>query len=153
MEQQDRVSTSFEEMVQRAVNAEAKASLRFSTIIWDSDARCPKEHRLFHNTSSKVQSQGSINKDSSHSEEPKPKDPKPSLPCDNAAAKPAKKKDRKDKKKRFRGQRREHIGERKEQVPATGDNEAAPKKKLKIRYFNCDKKGHYANNCTKPPKN
>ena len=33
MEQQDRASTSFKEMVQRAVNAEAKAGLRSSTIV------------------------------------------------------------------------------------------------------------------------
>ena len=100
-----------------------------------------------------MQSQGSNNKDSSHSKELKPKDPKPAPPRDDAAAKPAKKEDRKDKKKRFRGQRREHTGERKEQTPTTGVNKAAPKKKLKVRCFNCDKKDHYANDYTKPPKN
>ena len=100
-----------------------------------------------------MQSQGSNNKDSSRSEEPKPKDPKPAPPRDDAAAEPAKKEDMKDKKKRFRGQKREHMGEWKEQTPATGVNKAAPKKKLKVRCFNCDKKDHYANNCIKPPKN
>ena len=153
MEQQDRALTSFKERVQRALNVEAKAGLRSSTMVRDSDARCPREDCLSHNTSSKMQSQGSNNKDSSRSEEPKPKDPKPAPPHDNAAAEPAKKEDRKDKKKRFRGQRREHTGERKEQTPATGVNKTAPKKKLKVRYFNCNKKGHYANNCIKPPKN
>ena len=91
--------------------------------------------------------------DSSRSEGPKPKDPKPALPRDNAAAESVKKEDRKDKKTRFQEQRRKHTGERKEQTPAPGINEAAPKKKLKVRCFNCDKKGHYANNCTEPPKN
>ena len=61
-----------------------------------------------------MQSQGSNNKDFSHSEEPKLKDLKPVLPYNNAAAESAKKEDRKDKKMRFRGQRREHIGEQKE---------------------------------------
>ena len=101
-------------MVQRTVNAKAKAGLRSSTMIWDSDARCPRHHYPSHNTSSKVQSQGSNNKDSSYSEELKPKDLKPSPPYDNAAVEPAKKKDRKDKKKKFRRQRQEYIGERKE---------------------------------------
>ena len=100
-----------------------------------------------------MQSQGSKNKDSSRSKEPKPKNPKPAPPRDDLAAEPAKKEDRKDKKKRFRGQRREHIEEQKEQTPVTGINEAAPKKKLKVRCFNCDKKGHYTNNCIKLPKN
>ena len=111
MEQQDRASTSFEEMVQRAVNAEAKAGLRSSTMVRDSDARCPRGHRPSHNTSSKVQTQGS--KDSSRPEETKPKDPKSALSRDDAAESP-KKDDRKDKKKRFRGQRRKHTGEWKE---------------------------------------
>ena len=101
-------------MVQRAVNAKAKAGLRFSTMIWDSDARCPRGHRPSYNTSPMVQSQGSNNKDFSHSKEPKPKDPKPAPPRNNAAAEPAKKEDKKDKKKRFRGQKQEHTGERKE---------------------------------------
>ena len=57
MEQQDRESKDFKEMVQRAVNAEAKAGLRFSTIVWESDAHCPKSHRLSHNTSSKMRTQ------------------------------------------------------------------------------------------------
>ena len=145
MEQQDRESMDFEEMVQRAVNAEAKAGLRSSTMVRELDARCPRGHRPSHHTSSKVQTQGSTAK-KPHSKEPKPKDPKPALLYDNAAE-PAKKKDRKGKKKRLRNQRREHTGE---QTSATGVNTKAPKKKLKARCFNWNKKSHYANECTKP---
>ena len=154
MEQQDQESMDFEEMVQRAVNAEAKAGLRSSTMVRESDARCPRGHRPSHNTSSKVQTQGSSHKDSPRSEERKPKDPKPA-PSHDDAAEPAKKEDRKDKKKKLQNRRREQN----EQTPATGDNTKAPKKKKKRRdssevtCFNCNKKGHYANNCTKPPKN
>ena len=83
------------------------------------DAHGPRCHRLSHNTSSKVQTQGS--KDSSCIKEPKPKDSKPALLCDNVAE-PAKKENRKDKKKRFRNQRREHT---EEQTPATGVNNEA----------------------------
>ena len=142
----------FEEIVQRAVNAEAKAGLRSSTMVRELDARCHRGHRLSHNTFSKVQTQGTTIK-GSRSEEPKPKDPKLALSHDNAAE-PAKKKDRKEKKKRLQNQRREHTGE---QTPTTGVNTKAPKKKLKTRCFNCNKKGHYANEytepCHKPPKN
>ena len=135
----------FEEMVQRAVNAEAKAGLRSNTMVRESDAGCPRGQRPSHNISSKMQIQGTTAKEP-YSEEPKPKDPKPAPSCDNATE-PAKKEDRKEKKKRLRNQRRECTGE---QTPATRVNTEAPKKKLKVRCFNCNKKGHYANECTKP---
>ena len=77
MEQQDRESMDFEEMVQRAVNAEAKAGLRSSTMVRELDARCPRGHRPSHNTSSKVQTQGSSHKDSPRTEESRPKEAKP----------------------------------------------------------------------------
>ena len=154
MEQQNQESMDFEEIMQRVVNAEAKAGLRSSTIVRDSDACCSRGHRPSHNTSSKMQTQGSSHKDLFHSVEPKPKNPKPASSRDNAAEL-AKKKDRKDKKKRLWGRRREQN----KQTPATGDNTKAPKKKKKRRdpnkvtCFNCDKKGHYASKCTEPPKN
>ena len=103
MEQQDRESMDFKEMVQKTLNTEAKASLKSSTMVRNLDTRCSKGHRLSHNTSSKVQTQGS--KDSSHSEEPKPKDLKPTPSRDNAAE-PAKKENKKDKKKKLQNQRR-----------------------------------------------
>ena len=116
----------FEEMVQRAINAEAKTGLRSSTMVRDLDACCPRGHCLSYNTSSKVQSQGC--KDSSCSEEPKSKDPKLAPSHDNAA-KPAKKEDRKNKKKKLQNRR----WERNKQTPATGDNIEALKKKKKRR--------------------
>ena len=67
-------------------------------MVWDSDAHCPKGHRQSHNTFLKVQTQGS--KDSSCSKEPKPKDLKLAPSHDNAAE-PAKKEDKKEKKKKF----------------------------------------------------
>ena len=94
MEQQDRESTNFEKMVQRAVNAEVKAGLRSSTMVRKSDARCPRGHRPSHNTFSKVQTQGSSHKCSPRSKEPKPKDLKPA-PLRDDVIKPAKKEDRK----------------------------------------------------------
>ena len=120
MEQQDWESMDFEEIIQRTVNVEAKVGLRSSIMVRDSDACCPRGYRLSHNTSSKVQTQGS--KDSSCSKKPKLKDPKPASSRDNAAEL-AKKENRKDKKKRPWNQRQ------KEQPPATDTNNEAPKKK------------------------
>ena len=77
-------------------------------MIWDSNAYCPRGHRLSHNTSSMVQTHGS--KDSSRSEKTKPKNLNLAPSRDNAAEL-FKKDNRKDKKKRFRGQKRENTGE------------------------------------------
>ena len=54
MEQSDRKSVNFEEMVQKAVNAEAKVGLKSSTIVQNSDMHCPRDYRLSTNTASKV---------------------------------------------------------------------------------------------------
>ena len=74
MEQQNRESMDFEEMVQRAVNAEFKAGLISSTMVRDSDIRYLRGHRPSNNTAAKVQTQGT--KDS-HPEEPKIKKTRP----------------------------------------------------------------------------
>ena len=73
MVQQDQKASDFEEMVQRAVNAEVKASLRSSTMVRDSDIRCPRDHHPSNSTALKVQTQGTTAKDSSRLEEPKTK--------------------------------------------------------------------------------
>ena len=141
-------------MVQGAVNAKAKTGLRSSTMVQNSDVCCPRGYCLSHNTSSKVQIQGS--KDLSRPKETKPKDPKLAPSRDNATESP-KKDDTKDKKKRFRGQRWEYAREQKKQTPATNVNTTNVSKKKKkrcdvgeITCFNCNKKGHFASNCTEP---
>ena len=139
IKQRDRESMDFEEMMQKAVNVEAKAGLKSSTMVQDSNARCFRGHYLSHNTSSKVQTQGS--KNSSRSKKPKPKNPKPA-PLRNNAAEPTKKEDKKDKKKKLWNQRQ------KKQPLATDANTEALKKKKKRRdpnevtCFNCDKKDY-----------
>ena len=57
IEQQDRETMDFKEMVQKAVNVEAKAGLRSSAMIQDSDIRCPQGHRPSNSTASKLQTQ------------------------------------------------------------------------------------------------
>ena len=149
MEQQDRESVNFEEMVQKAINAKAKTGLKSIIMVRDSDICCPRGHCLSNNTTSKVQTQETAAKDFSHSEKPKTKNPKSVTSRDN----PAELAKKKDKQKRFK-HRQERIRKPKE-TPATGNNtiNAAKKKKKhdtsKVMYFNCNKKSHYASNCTK----
>ena len=142
-------------MVQRAVNAKAKPSLRSSTMVRDSDIRCPRGHRPSNSTAAKVQSQET--KDS-HPEESKVKETRPAL--SRAKASKSSKQARKEKKKKRHQERQDKD---KDQTPASTANatEVQQKKKKKNRdrdvskvtCFNCDKKGHYASTCTKPPKN
>ena len=123
-------------------------------MVRDSDIRYPRGHNSSNNTILKVQTQGTSAKEprpeESRTKEAKPAEGKaPAPPRTNAAESSEQvkkdKKDRKDKKRRFRERR-----ERSEETPATGVNTEAPKKKLKARCFTCNKKGHYANECTEP---
>ena len=84
MEQQDRESMDFEEMMQRAVNAESKAGLKSSTMVRDLVIHCPRSHCSSNSTASKVQTQGITIKDS-HLEEPKLKKTKPTPPWAEAS--------------------------------------------------------------------
>ena len=84
---------NFEEIVQRAVNIEAKTGLKSIIIIQDSDIHCPQDHCSFNNTTSKIQIQEITAKNFSHLKEPKTKDPKLVFLHDNTA-KPAKKKNK-----------------------------------------------------------
>ena len=54
IKQQNREFMDFEEMVQKVVNAEAKAGLKSSTMVRGSDIHYLWGHRLSYNTSSKV---------------------------------------------------------------------------------------------------
>lgn len=57
---------------------------------------------------------------------------------------------KKNKKKRFQ----RHKQKQKKQILTTKVNiTKALKKKLKVKYFNYDKKSYYTNNCIKPLKN
>ena len=51
-------------MMQKAVNAKAKAGLKSSIIVWDANSRCSRGYCLSQNTSTKVQIQSSTIKKS-----------------------------------------------------------------------------------------
>ena len=89
-------------------------------------------------------------KNSSHFEESKPKDPKLAPPHNNMVE-PAKKEGKK--KKRSREHRQERISDKKKQSSTTSFNTETPKKKMRARYFNCNKISHYINDYTKLQKN
>ena len=65
---------NFEEMMQRAVNVEAKAGLKSSTMTQDLDIRCSRVHRPSKSTALKVQTKATTTKDFSHPEKPKAKE-------------------------------------------------------------------------------
>ena len=69
---------NFEEMIQRVINAKAKAGLRSSTIVWDLNIHCPKGNCFSNSTASKVQTQRTIAKDA-HPEKTKIKEAKSTL--------------------------------------------------------------------------
>ena len=46
---------NFEEMLQKALNAEAKTGLRSSTMVQDLDICCPRNHHFSNSTASKMQ--------------------------------------------------------------------------------------------------
>ena len=141
-------------MVQRTVNVEVKAGLKLSIIVRNADFRCPRGYRLSQNTSIKVQTQGSTAKESKPKEF-RPKDLKPAnvktpaLPRSNELRKIS----CQDKKKEYLKKKRDQ----KNSIPAIEDNAIESEKKRNNRgdgkYYNCQKKGHFARNCLKPPKN
>ena len=148
IEKQNWLSTSIEKIVNKAVNAEAKVSLRSNTIVWDLDAHCFRNYHPSHNTFSKVQIQRTTAKEpctkKSRPKEIKSADNKtPVLPCSNESANS----NRKDK-------RREWLKKKKNSTPAIRDNAIKSKKKRipgntsQVTCYNCQKKGHFVNKST-----
>lgn len=114
--------------MQKVVNVDAKVNLKSSIMVWDLDAYCSRGYRPSHNISLKVQTQGS--KNFFYSKKFKPKDLKLALSHDNVA-KLTKKKNRKDKEKRFQSQNWEHTKKSKRQTPSIGINTTNILKKKK----------------------
>ena len=140
--------------MQRIINVEAKAGLRSSIMIRDADSRCPRGHYPSQNTFFKVQTQGSIAKKSKPKEfrlkDSKPANGKtPAPPHINEPGKTS----RQDKKKKYFKKKRN----RKNSTLAIGDNIIEGEKKRNNqsnkKCYNCQKKGHFARNCSKPLKN
>ena len=71
MEQRGREFDSWEEMIEKAVDAEAKAGLQPTSFIREMNHRCQRGNRPAHVTAAKVQTLGSKNL------KPKAQEPKP----------------------------------------------------------------------------
>lgn len=59
MEQRGRELDSREELVEKAVDVEAKAGLQPTSFVIEIDQRCPRGNRLAHTTVAKFPTQGS----------------------------------------------------------------------------------------------
>ena len=141
-------------MMQRAVNVEAKASLRSSIMVRDADFRCPRGHRPSQNTFIKVQTQGSTTKESKPKESRpknlKPADGKtPTLPHTNEPGKTS-----------YQNKKKEYLKKKqdwKNSILATRDNAIEGEKKRNNwddgKCYNCLKKGFFARNCPESLKN
>ena len=138
------MSTSFKEIMQRAVNAEVKIGLKSSIIVQNLDACFSKGYRLSHKTFLKVQTQGSTAK-KSKLKEFKPKESKSVNERSSVlfyTNKPFKL-NCKDMKKKWL--------KKKDSIMAIRDNAIKSKKKQthnntsQIICYNCQKKNHFAN--------
>ena len=167
LQNEDHELENFLQIVKKAVAAKAKANLRLRATTKDMDQHCPRGSRSANSTAAKNQSQ-SI-KDPQE-EEPKIRAPESTTPRSSNPESSAKaRREKKDRRRREQRDRRGQEGS----TPATGVNAAEPgeanKKKnddrnrnrsggaardlSQVKCYNCNKRGHYANNCTKPPKN
>ena len=159
MEQRGRELDSWDELVEKAINAEAKVSLQPTSIIREMDQRCPRGNRPL----AVSKSQASSTRDSR--EEPSDKAQSQDLNSSHSSqphssqseniGETSDKKARKEKKKQ---RRLEDERARKDSTLATGINASnvpngGTRKDLSyITCFNCDKKGHYVTKCPEPRK-
>ena len=135
----------YEELVAKAVRAEAKAGLRPSSYVRETNQQVSQGNRPAYTTAHKVQTQGAMNDHCGDESKAKA-----SMPTFTQNSEPSDK-SRKDKKKK------QHKAKR-DSIPATGVNKAevgdhrAKKDISESSYYNYNKKGYYSNKCPEPRK-
>lgn len=122
---------SFEEIVQKTVNAKAKAGLKSNIMVQDSDIRYPRGHCFSNNIIAKVQTQKTTVKNS-RLEESKTKDSKTALLRTNVAE--FLEQGKKDKKKKIRKRKRDHIRKWKKILTTSNNTINTSKKNSKNKY-------------------
>ena len=140
----------------KTVRAEAKASLRLSSYVRETDLQILRESRPTHTTAHKVQTQGAVTRgDKSKTRAPASTPAQDSEPSN---------KSRKDKKKKHYREKKDSREPREDSTtPASGVNTAEVggsgkssrrnRKDLSgVTCYNCNKKGHFADKCQEPRK-
>ena len=160
MEERGRELDSFKELVEKTVDAEAKAALRPRSYARKTNQYCLWGSRPL---AAKASTQGQPMKDP-RVEEPKsrPQESKAPAPQRPDSAETSEKA-RKEKKKNDRRNKKDRRA-REGSPPATGvnttDADDSRKKRSgsnrrdpsEVVCYNCNKKGHYSNKCPEPPK-
>ncbi len=152
MDQRERELDNWEELVQKAVEAEAKARLQPAFILCEMDRGCPRGNRPTQVTMSKIQATATCDpRDEPIASVEGTQISEPKLFYSNTSRSQSPKSttshsrtDKPDKKSR-RQQKKQHRLEQ-------GRN-LARKNLSHIICFNCDKRGHYADKCTEPKAN
>ena len=135
----------YKELVAKTVRAEAKAGLRPSSYIRETDQQVPQRNQPAYTTVHKVQTQGAMKNHCG--EESKAK---PSVPTSNQNSEPSYKAKKNKKKKQHKAKW--------DSTPATGVNKAGvgdhrTKKDIsEILCYNFNKKGHYSKKCPESRK-
>ena len=160
MEQRGRELDSFKELVEKTVDAEAKAALRRRSYACKTDQYCLRGNKP---SAAKASNQGQPMRDPRVEElKSRPQKLKAPAPSRSDSAEISEKAQKK-KKKNDRQNKRD-CRAREGSTPATGVNttDADNRKKKRnscnrrdpseVVCYNCNKKGHYLNKCPKPPK-
>ena len=146
---------NYEELVAKAVRAEAKAGLRPSSYVREADLQVLRGSRPTH-TAHKVQTQGAVTR----GDESKTKAPASTPAQDSEPSN----KSRKDKKKKHYREKKDSREPREDSTtPASGVNTAEvgeggkssrknKKDPSEVTCYNCNKKRHFADKCREPRK-
>ena len=161
MDQDNSQLINYEELVAKVVRAEAKAGLRPSSYVRETDLSCLRGNRPAHTTAHKVQTQGAGKDhrgDDSKASKGSASTPASASTQDSEPSDKAKK----DKKKNWEG-KKDFKEPKDSTTPAFGVNAAevgrgGQRRKNKkdiseVTCYNHNKKGHFLNKCLEPPKN
>ena len=156
MNQDNSQLIDYKELIAKALKAEAKVGLRLSSHMWETNLSCLWGNRPAHTTAYKVQTQGAVN----YKNDSKPFKGPASTPASVSTQDPEPSdKARKDKKKKQHRDKRNSRESRDTSASEVNVTEVGNKKRWRKRkdprevmYYNCNKPGHYVDQCPKSRK-